>query len=58
VLTFGSFRVTGSAGANSFHFTGRLNGHKLGSGGYTLLAVPSVNRTTGKQASVHFSIHR
>ena len=57
VIKFGSFTVNGVAGANSFHFTGRVSGHRLGSGGYTLVAVPSAGGKTGKQASVHFSIH-
>jgi DNA-binding beta-propeller fold protein YncE len=58
VLDLGSFTVNGVAGADSFHFTGRVNGHKLAPNGYTLVAVASANGKTSKKASVHFSIHR
>jgi hypothetical protein len=34
-----------------------VSGHKLASGGYTLLAVPSASGKTGKQATVNFGIH-
>ena len=34
----GGFSWHGKAGSNSFHFTGRLNGHALGHGTYVLLA--------------------
>ncbi|MEA2429336.1 MAG: hypothetical protein QOF37_2964, partial [Thermoleophilaceae bacterium] len=35
----GSFTLAGKAGANSFRFTGRLNGRKLKPGGYRLAGV-------------------
>jgi hypothetical protein len=35
----GSFTHTDVAGANSFHFSGRLHGHRLASGSYRLQAV-------------------
>jgi hypothetical protein len=58
VLKLGSFTVHGAAGANSFHFTGRVNGHRLAPKGYTLVAVASANSKTGKRASVHFTVRR
>ncbi len=58
VVNLGSFTVNGVAGANSFHFTGRIDGHRLGPNGYTLVAVASANGKTSKQASVPFSVHR
>jgi hypothetical protein len=39
LVTIGSFTHTDTAGANSFHFTGRVNGRKLKPGGYQLQAV-------------------
>jgi hypothetical protein len=36
----GSFTHTGKAGANSFHFTGRLNARKLAPASYRLTATP------------------
>jgi hypothetical protein len=58
VVTFGSFSASGGAGANRFHFSGRVDGRKLASDGYTLVAVPSANHLNGKQATVQFTIHR
>ncbi len=58
VVNLGSFGVSGNAGANSFHFSGRLNGKQLAPGGYTLLATPSAGGKTGTSASVGFTIHR
>jgi hypothetical protein len=37
----GSFSRTGAAGANRFHFTGRMGGRKLPPGGSRLVAVPA-----------------
>ena len=39
LVTIGSFTHTDRAGANSFHFTGRVNGRRLKPGGYQLQAV-------------------
>ena len=52
----GSFTRAGSAGANSFRFTGRLAGHKLKAGKYRLVATPSVGGKIGRAASVPFQI--
>jgi hypothetical protein len=50
----GSFRRAGSAGANSFRFTGRLAGHKPGA--YQLVATPKAGATTGRAARAPFRI--
>jgi hypothetical protein len=52
----GSFTRAGSAGANSFRFTGRLAGHKLKPGKYRLVATPSAGAKTGRAASASFQI--
>lgn len=48
----GSFVDSGTAGANSFRFTGRLRGHKLRPGRYLLVGKPA----GGKAVSVKFRI--
>ncbi len=52
----GSFTLRGSAGGNSFHFTGRLNGKRLAAGLYQLIATPSVNGRSGTAARKTFRI--
>jgi hypothetical protein len=52
----GSFTRAGSAGANSFRFTGRLAGRKLKPGKYQLLATPGTGAKTGQAASASFRI--
>jgi DNA-binding beta-propeller fold protein YncE len=53
VLTIGNFTQAGAAGANSFRFSGRINGARLPVGtGYALSATPS----GGKPLSVKFRI--
>jgi hypothetical protein len=37
----GSFTVASGAGGNSFHFTGRIGGHRLSAGSYMLVATPT-----------------
>ena len=55
----GSFARSGHAGANSFHFTGRLRGRKLTPGRYRLLATPlAADGATGKSARASFRIKR
>jgi Ca2+-binding RTX toxin-like protein len=56
VALAGSFTRTGTAGANSFRFTGRLAGHKLKPGKYQLVATPSAGGRTGRAASASFRI--
>jgi hypothetical protein len=52
----GSFTQAGRAGANSFHFTGRLNAHKLKPGNYTLVATPVAGAKAGRSVSTSFQI--
>jgi hypothetical protein len=56
VVLPGRFTRAGSAGANSFRFTGRLAGHKLQPGKYQLVATPNVGAKTGRAASAPFQI--
>lgn len=55
-LAVGSFTVDDIAGGNTFTFTGRIGGHKLATGSYTLQAVPKFGRATGRAASTGFKI--
>jgi hypothetical protein len=48
-VVLGSFTEHGNAGANHFHFTGRLNGHALPAGSCTLIATPRASGVTGFQ---------
>jgi hypothetical protein len=52
----GSFTRSGRAGANHFHFSGRLLGHKLKPGVYRLVAVPRASGKTGRAAPASFRI--
>ncbi len=52
----GSFMQTAKAGANSFHFTGRLGGKRLKPGKYQLVATPSANGKAGRPISTAFRI--
>jgi hypothetical protein len=52
----GSFTRAGSAGANSFRFTGRLKGRKLKPGMYQLVATPRTGAKTGRAVSASFRI--
>jgi hypothetical protein len=52
----GSFMRAGSAGANSFRFSGRLAGRKLMTGKYQLLATPSTGPNPGQAAGASFRI--
>jgi hypothetical protein len=55
----GYFTHTDIAGANSFHFSGRLNRRSLPPAAYKLTASPrTVDGTTGTAASVSFRIKR
>jgi sugar lactone lactonase YvrE len=46
-VTVGSFTHADVAGANTFHFRGRVAGHSLAPGGYRLVAVPILGTQTG-----------
>jgi hypothetical protein len=52
----GSFTRAGTAGANSFRFTGRLRGRKLRRGRYQLVATPSAGGKAGRAARASFRI--
>jgi len=52
----GSFTRAGTAGANSFRFTGRLRGRKLRRGRYQLVASPSAGGKAGRAARASFRI--
>jgi hypothetical protein len=56
LVVLGSFTEHGNAGANRFHFTGRLNGRALRPGGYTLLARPMATGGVGKTQTVSFRV--
>ena len=52
----GSFSAGGFAGQNTFKFTGRVGGKKLGRGKYRLVGTPSKRTQTGAPARVNFKI--
>lgn len=54
----GGFIHHDASGANRFHFTGRVGGHRLRPGNYRLSAAPQANGTTGKTVSAQFRILR
>jgi hypothetical protein len=54
----GGFTHVDLAGANHFHFTGRVGGRALAPGGYELSATPVAGRVTGRTRSVAFRIVR
>jgi hypothetical protein len=55
----GSFTHNGQAGANSFKFTGRLNGKKLRPGKYRFVAVPTdLSGNRGKAVRKAFRVKR
>jgi hypothetical protein len=52
----GAFNVGGTAGANSFKFTGRLSNRRLARGRYRLVATPSAGAKTGNSVRARFRI--
>ena len=54
--TVGSFTHTDTAGANKFHFSGRLKGKRLAKGSYRLQAFPHNTAGSGKSVSTEFKI--
>lgn len=52
----GRFSVGGTAGTNSFKFTGRMANRKLPKGKYRLVATPEVGGKTGTSARARFKI--
>jgi hypothetical protein len=55
-VVLGSFTKHGNAGANHFHFTGRLNAHALPPGSYTLIATPKASGVTGFFKTASFRV--
>ncbi len=54
--SIGSFTHSDTAGANTFRFTGRIDGHKLPSQSYLLRAIPHANGKAGGARTVSFQI--
>jgi hypothetical protein len=52
----GGFSVGGFAGQNTFKFTGRVEGRKLGRGKYRLTGTPKKSTRTGTPARANFKI--
>jgi hypothetical protein len=57
-VALGSFKHRDRAGANSFHFSGRVRRKKLGPGSYRLQAVPRFSGRKGRVTSARFRIVR
>jgi hypothetical protein len=55
-LLLGNFTHTDVAGRNSFHFTGRVGGHKLVVGSYRLTATPRARGRSGRAVNVLFDV--
>jgi 6-phosphogluconolactonase (cycloisomerase 2 family) len=58
LVAVGSFTHIDRAGSNRLPFSGRLHGHKLAPGSYTLTATPALGKLVGQTASTHFTIKR
>jgi hypothetical protein len=54
----GSFSRDRAAGADSFNFTGRMDGRRLSPASYRLVATPTAGAVTGAAASARFRISR
>jgi hypothetical protein len=54
----GSFSIGGSAGANAFHFTGRLRNHRLAPGRYKLVAQAGNSLGRSAARAIRFRIVR
>jgi hypothetical protein len=52
----GAFKVGGTAGSNSFRFTGRVGDRRLARGRYRLIATPSAGGKTGSPVRARFRI--
>ncbi len=55
-IAVGGFTHADAAGANGFHFSGRIGGRKLGKGSYRLTATPSAGGLTGATLTASFKI--
>ena len=56
VLLRGVLTASGSQGAGSLTFGGRIGGRSLGSGSYRLTAIPRANGKVGKPTTIAFTI--
>ena len=54
----GRFTRAGQAFANSFHFTGRVHGHALKPGRYTLRATATLGTASSKPKTTGFRIKK
>ena len=58
-MKIATFTHSDTAGANSFHVTGHVNGRPLKPGGYQLQAIASnAGGLTSKPVATSFSVHR
>jgi hypothetical protein len=57
-VKLGSFGRSDKAGANTFHFTGRVKGRALKPGAYELTAQPQAGGSTGRPVTVRFQVVR
>ena len=58
IVIKGSFTHNDSKGTNTVHFTGRVRGHKLAPGSYTLRLVPVFQGHVGRSTTLSFRIIR
>jgi hypothetical protein len=56
VTLSGSFTLSGTGGANRFHFSGRLAHRRLSPGRYTLVATPYTGAAAGVRARTRFRV--
>jgi len=52
----GSFHHTDHIGKNSFHWSGKVDGHELAAGSYELEATPKLGTLKGETVSVKFNV--
>jgi hypothetical protein len=57
-VTVGSFSHADKQGANRFHLTGRVDGHRLAAGSYRLQATPAFGGFTGETVSASFAVRK
>jgi len=55
-VTLGTFTHRDHAGVNRIHFTGRVHGHTLKPGRYTLRAIATLNRLASKPVQAGFRV--
>ena len=55
-VSVGSFSHADKKGANTFHFPGRVDGHRLAAGSYRLEATPAFGGFTGETVWTSFAV--